>query len=139
MRLKRTAVLWLILTISWTAYSQPGTDDSTRLYSAPIWKVRRLVHDAGLKAHCDSVNRYLENELHKTKVSLAASNSLEKELETSRNLWRERSEAKTLLLQNTEKQHEIDLKVARKKSRKVGFIAGIGVLVLVEAVRLFTP
>jgi len=45
----------------------------------------------------------------------------------------------SLLLKNNEAQQKIYLKLARKKSRKVGFIAGIGVLVIVEGIKLFTP
>lgn len=104
---------------SWIAYSQPGTDDSTRLYSAPIWKVRRLVHDASLKAHCDSVNRALEVELTATKLSLSNQTMLTNELTLSRDTWKFTSEQKDIIIVNRDKQYNLETKQLKKQKFKL--------------------
>ena len=100
---------------SWIAYSQPGTVDSLKLYSAPIWKIRRLVHDAGLKAHCDSVNRALEAELTITKHSLRNQTMLTNEVTLSRDTWKYISLAKDTMLSNTKTIHDKEIKIIKRK------------------------
>lgn len=107
---------------SWIAYSQHGTEDSTRLYSAPIWKVRRLVHDASLKAHCDSVNRALEIELTATKLSLSTSESLLKEVTLSRDTWKFTSEQKDTIITNRDLIHKSAIRQEKNKGNKKGLI-----------------
>ena len=111
---------------SWIVYSQHGTVDSLKLYSAPIWKVRRLVHDASLKAHCDSVNRALEAELTITKHSLSNQIMLTNEVTISRDTWKYTSLAKDTLIQNNKVIHKLDLKNEKAKGNKKGLI-GIGI------------
>lgn len=115
MKSKKIAVLCLIMMQSWIAYSLHGTEDSTRLYSVPIWKVRRLVHDASLKAHCDSVNRALEIELTTTKYSLSNCDSLLTELTLSRDTWKFTSEQKDTILSNTKTIHDKEIKIIKRK------------------------
>jgi len=118
------------MTFSLIAFSRPGTDDSLRLYSAPIWKVRQLVHEAGLKRHCDSVNAALELELKLTKVSLYNCNETLKEVTISRDTWKYTSEQKDTLATVNNKKHDLQLKDQKTKTRKLTLIA-IGQAVII--------
>jgi len=109
--------------LSLTAFSRHGTEDSLRLYSAPIWKVRQLVHEAGLKRHCDSVNASLELELKFTRVSLYNCNETLKEVTLSRDTWKYTSEQKDTLATVMTKKHELQLKDQKIKTRKITLIA----------------
>lgn len=104
---------------SWIAYSQHGTEDSLKLYSAPIWKVRRLVHDASLKAHCDSVNRHLEIELTITKHSLSNQTMLTNELTISRDTWKFTIEQKDSIITNRDLKHNLETKQLKKQKFKL--------------------
>ena len=108
---------------SWIAYSQTGTEDSTRLYSAPIWKVRRLVHDASLKGHCDSVNIALEIELIATKLSLSNQTMLTNELTLSRDTWKFTSEQKDSIITNSDLIHKSETKQLKKQKFKLILVA----------------
>ena len=116
---------------SWIAYSQHGTGDSTMLYSAPIWKVRRLVHDAGLKAHCDSLNRHLEAELSITKLTLTNQIDLTNEVTLSRDTWKYTSEQKDSIITNRDLIHKSETKQLKKQKFKLTLLAiGQGVVIV---------
>lgn len=126
-------LIYYLLFVSSTIFAQ----DSLRFVPVRAYILSKMIDEVKLGRSCDSTLNATIKAWHSTENSLTSQTEVLKELETSRNLWRERSEAQTLLLQNTDKQHEIDLKLGKRKARKVGFIGGISVLVVVETVRFF--
>jgi hypothetical protein len=111
--------------------------DSLRIVGVKAWQLSRLIDDAKLSRSCDSAMQATIKAWHSTENSLTLQTKVLSEVTISRNEYREKSEAQTLLLKNNEAQQKIDLRTGKNKARKVGFIGGIAVLVAVETARFF--
>lgn len=79
-------------------------EDTTRLYSLPIWKVWRLVKVAQIAATCDSLVKYQEVAIDKaarlqtaSDSSLVSKSATLKFVEASRDEWKQRFENQTEL------------------------------------------
>jgi hypothetical protein len=128
----RLSIIYYLLFISSTTIAQ----DSLRFVPVRAWQLSKLIDDAKLSRSCDSAMQSTIKAWHSTENSLTLQTKVLNEVTISRNEYREKSEAQTLLLKNNEAQQKIDLKLGKAKARKFGFVCGIGVLVIVEALRL---
>jgi len=131
----RSVIIYVLILVSANVQAQ----DSLRIVGVKAWQLSRLIDDAKLSRSCDSAMTATIKAWHSTENSLTLQTKVLNEVTISRNEYREKSEAQTLLLKNNEAQQKIDLRISRKKGFKRGVVLGIGVLVIVEVVKLVSP
>lgn len=106
--------------------------DSLKLVPVKAWQLSRLIDETKLYRLCDSTLTKYINALDVSEKLNANNDSIKKELEFSRDTWKDTSLTKDSLLTNQSALQKVELKRAIKKGNKkmvvgsvMGFLAAL--------------